>query len=294
MTEALKAKLFHSLGVDGVYGRTGSYEAVVAGLTRCVDALRPEAAEVFRFPPVMSRAQIERSGYLKTFPNLLGCMCALDQPEAQSRVAAGSGAETADWTSLLSAGDLVLTPAACYPLYPILAARGRLSEGGVTCYVACECFSREPSTAIDRFQSFRMREFVRIGAAHDIVQFRQDWIAQARALADDLGLQHKIDLASDPFFGRAGVLMANSQIEQALKFELLVPVISAERPTACMSFNYHQDHFGETWDLKTHDGGLAHTGCVAFGMDRLAVALFATHGPDSTAWPQTLKARLDL
>ena len=294
MTEALKAKLFHSLGVDGVYGRTGSYEAVVGGLTRCLDALRPEAAEVFRFPPVMSRAQIERSGYLKTFPNLLGCMCALDQPEAQSRVAAGSGAETADWTSLLSAGDLVLTPAACYPLYPILAARGRLSEGGVTCDVACECFRREPSTALDRFQYFRMREFVRIGAAHDIVQFRQDWIAQARALADDLGLQHKIDLASDPFFGRAGVLMANSQIEQALKFELLVPVISAERPTACMSFNYHQDHFGETWDLKTHDGALAHTGCVAFGMDRLAVALFATHGPDSTAWPQTLKARLDL
>ncbi len=294
MTEALKAKLFHSLGVDGVYGRTGSYEAVVAGLTRCLDGLRPEAAEVFRFPPVMSRAQIERSGYLKSFPNLLGCMCALDQPEAQARVAAGTCTETADWTSLLSAGDLVLTPAACYPLYPILAARGGLSEGGVTCDVACECFRREPSTAMDRFQSFRMREFVRIGAAQDIVQFRQDWIARARALADDLGLPHKIDLASDPFFGRTGVLMANSQIEQALKFELLVPVISAERPTACMSFNYHQDHFGETWDLKTHDGALAHTGCVAFGMDRLAVALFATHGPDSTAWPLTLKARLDL
>ena len=44
--------------------------------------------------------------------------------------------------------------------------------------------------------------------------------------------------------------MAMSQIEQALKFELLVPVHSAEQPTACMSFNYHRDHFGTTWNLR--------------------------------------------
>ena len=44
--------------------------------------------------------------------------------------------------------------------------------------------------------------------------------------------------------------MAMSQIEQALKFELLVPVRSAEQPTACMSFNYHRDHFGTAWNLR--------------------------------------------
>jgi len=41
-----------------------------------------------------------------------------------------------------------------------------------------------------------------------------------------------------------------SQIEQALKFELRVPVRSAAQPTACMSFNYHREHFGKTWDLR--------------------------------------------
>jgi len=34
-------------------------------------------AEVFRFPPVMSRRQLEDAGYLKSFPQLLGCVCAL-------------------------------------------------------------------------------------------------------------------------------------------------------------------------------------------------------------------------
>ena len=45
-----------------------------------------------------------------------------------------------------------------------------------------------------------------------------------------------------------------------------------------MSFNYHREHFGETWGLRDAKGEVLHTGCVAFGMDRLAVAMFATHG----------------
>jgi seryl-tRNA synthetase len=61
-----------------------------------------------------------------------------------------------------------------------------------------------------------------------------------------------------------------------------------------MSFNYHQDHFGHTWDLNTADGEAAHTGCVAFGMDRLAVALFATHGLDTAAWPAGVREALRL
>jgi seryl-tRNA synthetase len=198
------------------------------------------------------------------------------------------------WTDALEAADLVLAPAACYPVYPIAAARGPVPARGLTFDVAADCFRREPSTDIDRFQSFRMREYVRIGTATQIQAFRQDWIARATGLADLLGLSYTVDLASDPFFGRGGQIVAMSQIEQALKFELLVPIHATDKPTACMSFNYHQDHFGLTWDLKTEDGSPAHTGCVAFGMDRLAVAMFATHGVDVAAWPTAVKEALEL
>ncbi|WP_239510397.1 hypothetical protein, partial [Klebsiella pneumoniae] len=37
------------------------------------------------------------------------------------------------------------------------------------------------------------------------------------------------------------------------------------------------------------DGEPAHTGCVAFGMDRLAVALFATHGGTIAEWPASVR-----
>jgi seryl-tRNA synthetase len=293
--EALKLALFLETGVDGVYARTGLYEGVVEALTALISRRRPKAAEVLRFPPVMSRAQLEKHGYLESFPNLLGAVSCLCGDERHIRGAVKRFVEGGEpWTDSLEPADLVLAPAACYPVYPLAAARGPLPEPGLTFDVAADCFRREPSTDIDRFQSFRMREYVRIGTAEQIHAFREEWIAVATEIADGLGLSYRVDLASDPFFGRGGQIVAMAQIEQSLKFELLVPVRSTESPTACMSFNYHQDHFGETWGLRTADGAVAHTGCVAFGMDRLAVAMFATHGTDVDAWPAAVRETLRL
>jgi seryl-tRNA synthetase len=61
-----------------------------------------------------------------------------------------------------------------------------------------------------------------------------------------------------------------------------------------MSFNYHRDHFGTTWDIRDASGEPAHTGCVAFGMDRLAVAMFAIHGIDLAAWPASVRKVLEI
>ena len=143
-------------------------------------------------------------------------------------------------------------------------------------------------------QAFRMREYVCIGAPETALAFRESWKAKAEQLANQLGLPFTLLPASDPFFGRAGKLMAVNRVEQALKFELLIPVNSEEAPTACMSFNYHQDHFGTTWALRTDDGSVAHTACAAFGLDRLTIALFATHGLDLEAWPLTVREALGI
>jgi seryl-tRNA synthetase len=293
--DRLAASLFHPTGVDGVYGRTGVYESVVEALATLISLHRPARAEVLRFPPVMSRKHLERHGYLKSFPNLLGCVSCLSGAEGEIRQVVDRFEEDGEpWTDSLEAADLVLAPAACYPVYPLVAARGPVPKGGLIFDVAADCFRHEPSRDIDRFQSFRMREFVCIGAPEEIQTFRGAWIERAKELAEDLALPYRIELASDPFFGRGGQLAAVSQMQQELKFELLVPIRSEAQPTACMSFNYHREHFGDSWDLVTEDGAQAHTGCVAFGMDRLAVALFATHGARPADWPAAVREVLRL
>jgi seryl-tRNA synthetase len=286
----VEVALFHRLGVDGVYGRTALYEDMVTCLGAYITRARDPRAEVLRFPPVMSRKQLERSGYLKSFPNLLGCVCALHGSEDEIR----SAAESADWTSGLAASDLVLSPAACYPTYPLVAARGPLPAGGLIFDVQADCFRHEPSRALSRLQSFRMREFVRIGAPADISGFCTQWMERAQQLARELMLPHKVDAANDPFFGRVGQMMAVSQRLSSLKFELLIPYYEGAAPTACMSFNYHREHFGTVWGIRDAAGELAHTGCVAFGIDRLAVALFCVHGVEPKRWPAPVRQALAL
>jgi seryl-tRNA synthetase len=292
--EAITSSLLQPTAAPGVQARTGVFEEVIAGLTAMITSRREPGTEVFRFPPVMSRALIEKSGYLKSFPHLLGCVSSMTGTEASIRALVEGRTSGRDWVDALAATDLVLTPAACYPVYPIIAARGDVPREGVIVDVESYCFRREASAELGRMQAFRMREYVCIGAPETALAFRERWKARAREMAEQLGVPFNLEPASDPFFGRGGKLMAANQIEQALKFELLIPVNSEEAPTACMSFNYHQDHFGTTWGLRTDDGAVAHTACAAFGMDRLGVALFATHGLDLQAWPGSVREALSL
>jgi seryl-tRNA synthetase len=286
--------LFQSTGVDGVRARTALFENVIEGLTGFISRYREPSMEILRFPPVTNRAHIEKSGYLHSFPHLLGAVCCLHGSENEIRAVIDRSKTNGSWTEALSPTDLVLAPAACYPLYPLVASRGCIPVTGLVFDVASDCFRHEPSQDLDRLQSFRMREFVCMGSPDYVVEFRERWMARAPEFADLLGLQYQIDGASDPFFGRTGKLLAMNQVEQALKFELLIPVRSGQQPTACMSFNYHRDHFGTKWGIRTETGEVAHTGCVAFGIDRLGLALFATHGVDLRSWPTRTREALSL
>jgi len=280
-------------GVDGLYGRSGAFESVVDALERLITRLgAADHAEVMRFPPGMSRPAFERSGYLKGFPNLAGTVHSFCGDAAGHAEILACVEEGRDWTGQQEATDIVLTPAACYPLYPAAAARGPLPAGGRLFDLQSYCFRREPSLEPTRMQLFRMREYVRMGSPEQVLAFRESWLARGTDMIRDLGLPLAIDVANDPFFGRAGRMLANNQRAQGLKFELNVPVNSVEKPTACLSFNYHQDHFGSTWELRQADGSVAHTACVGFGLERITLALLRHHGLDLAAWPEAVRHTL--
>src|SRR6476620_179637 len=171
--DAIAEALLLPSGIDGVYARTAMFEDAVDGLSALISRHREPGTEVLRFPPVMSRRQLETSGYLKSFPHFLGCVCCLNGAEVQIRGAVERFEAGEDWTDDLAAADLVLTPAACYPVYPLVASRGEVPAGGLLFDVACDCFRREPSKNVDRLQSFRMREYVCIGTPSEIGDFRE-------------------------------------------------------------------------------------------------------------------------
>jgi seryl-tRNA synthetase len=291
MREMLDRRVLIASGVRGVYGRGSAFEQVIAGVQSQVDAVSSRhGAERLSFPPVLPRTVLRRVGYLENFPQLCGSVHAFsgdDQKHAGliERVAAGG-----DWSEFLGQTEVVLTPAACYPLYPTLT--GTLPHGGKLFDLCSFCFRHEPSDDPARMQSFQIRENVRAGTADDVQRWRAQWIEDGQALLESLGLQVQLAAASDPFFGRGGRLMKAQQQTQELKFELLVQVWSEAEPTAVASFNYHQEHFGHVFDIQTADGAIAHTACIGFGLERVAIALFKRHGLELGRWPEVVRRRL--
>jgi seryl-tRNA synthetase len=289
----LEAGLLISSGVPGVYGLSGTFESVVerfeAYLTRVSAGL---GAEVMRFPPLLSRHTYRRTDHLDMFPNLMGSVHTFLGTGTEALELTRKNNAGEDWSADLAPTDVMLTPAACYPLYP--TATGVLSDDGRTVDLRAFVFRHEPSSDPARMQIFRQREFVRLGSPLQALAHRDEWLDRGRTLLCALGLDPQPVVANDPFFGDGNRLMAATQREQTLKYELVAPTSSAEKPTAIASCNCHLDHFGRAFDIRTSDGDCAHSACIGFGLERITLALFAAHGLRLPAWPASVRGVLGL
>jgi seryl-tRNA synthetase len=289
--ELLAAGILVPTGTDGLYGRSAVYEAIVAGMDAMADRVSAsEGTLSYRFPPVMPRPVLERTGYLSSFPDLIGSVSTFTGDNEDHRKLMDVAESGGEWTALLQEAGVSLCPAACHPLYPML--KGPQPEGGTRYDVAGWCYRHEPSIDPARMQAFRMHELVFVGDPADAREHRDRWLEMGRETLTALGLEVETVVANDPFFGRAGRILANNQREETLKYEIVTPIDSAERPTAIASSNCHLDHFGLPFGITTAQGEVAHSCCFGFGLDRITLALLRTHGTDPGAWPFATRQRL--
>jgi seryl-tRNA synthetase len=294
LEDLVEAGLLVPYGVPGVYGRGERFERVRLALEWLVRDASPEQSERISFPPLLPREHLETAGYLKSFPHLAGSVFAFDGDQGQAEELAARAGRHEDWSGFQSMTDLVLLPAACYPVYPMVAGRGPLPSGGLTVDVGGGCvFRNEPAEDPARLQVFHMHEFVRCGEREVVLDWRDEWRDRGLELLRSLGLDAQFELAADPFFGRGGRMLAANQREQELKFEITVP-IAGDEPTAVASFNYHRDHFSGSFGIRTASGDVAHTACLGFGEERITLALFRAYGPDPDEWPTVVLDRLAL
>lgn len=287
----VKAGLIVPVGVPGIFGRNAVFEDVLARFDAAVTRLATDdRADFFVFPPTIERRILEKVGYMDSFPQLAGTVHSffgkeLDARKLAERIHAGGA-----WGDAMGMTDVSLNPAACYPLYPTLP--GTVPSGGRVVTMLNWVFRHEPSPEPTRMQAFRVREYVACGPPEMVVRWRDTWLERGKRLLESLGLPAKADVASDPFFGKGGKMLAASQRELKLKFEVLVPVISRENPTACCSFNYHEAKFTDAFGIALPDGAIAHTACLGFGLERCVMALFQEHGFDPGKWPGAVREKL--
>lgn len=289
--EMLSSGLLIAGPVDGLYGRSGTYEHVATGVESLVTRLGADEVEDYvRFPPVLPRTVFEQTGYLSSFPDLMGSVHSFTGDDRQHAAMVALAESGKEWARSLEPTEVMLCSASCHSLYPGFA--GVLPEGGRTLEVSSWCFRHEPSRALTRMQAFRMVEYVYVGDASVAVMFRDRWIQRGRDTLGELGLDIDTVAANDPFFGRGGRLLARNQREEELKFELVSPFDASAPPVAIASSNLHQDHFGHTFGISVPTGEVAHSTCFGWGLDRIVLALFHSHGTYPGEWPDGVRSRL--
>lgn len=278
-------------GVKGGYGRGAVFEDILVRFDQLVMRIaRDDGAEQVQFPPIVPRSLIERVGYMDNFPHLSGSIHSFFGTDREALGVSAKVHAGEAWTDMLAPTEVMLTPAACYPVYPMFS--GLLPHQGRLVTLVGWVYRHEPSDEPTRLQAFRIREYVRTGTNDQVVEWRDRWLDRGLALLQSLGLPARSDVANDPFFGRAGKMMAASQRDQRLKFEILVPVNSEEQPTALCSFNWHQDHFSSVFGIRDSEDKLASTACLGFGLERVTLALIKHHGFDVNAWASDVRRLL--
>ncbi|MER6197009.1 hypothetical protein ABT234_06485 [Streptomyces sp. NPDC001586] len=248
---------------------------------RVLDGLRAGLATLFgaqteehySAPPVIARTTLDLAGYPESFPQLLGTV--------QGNPDGGEPGPT----------DLALTSAACHHLYPLVA--GETIAGARSLSVEASCYRGEATSETGRLRSFRMYEVVRFGAPEAVEQWRDEVLAVADGWLGELGLATRVIAASDPFFGRPGRLVAAVQRAEELKWEVTAELADG-LVQSIASANWHKEHFGEAFGFTLADGSIGHSACLAFGLDRIVIALRHRHGDDLESWPAPVRRRLGL
>ncbi|MDO4255063.1 MAG: hypothetical protein Q4C81_07970 [Kocuria sp.] len=290
--------LLPTLGL-GVTGTGVAMEAVIRGVENLArdrvqrDLPRPGALNTVRFPPVNGRTMLERTDYVASFPQLLGTIDVFDGNTKDHRKLLADREAGQPWDGHLHTSDYALVPAACHPLYAWLGQTEHSLVDGSVWAITGDCFRNEPSQDPMRLVSFRMLEFVLVGTPQQALDHRAAMLDLGSELLKELGLDVAVEAANDPFFGRAGVMLAQGQRAAQLKFEITTQIYPG-RDTAISSGNCHEEHFGAEFGLVTEDGAVAHSACFGFGLERIALALARTHGTDLSMWPGPVRNLLGL
>lgn len=251
------------------------------------------------YPALMPSPVLARCNYFKYFPHTVSMVVHLvedyDKIDEFRRVNDhGTHLDVPDW-SAFETPQVCLNPAVCYHCYQAMEREKMTAEGRVVTAVG-RCFRYESKNIVglDRAWDFTMREIIFVGTEAWVSAQRQKAMEAQLEQVKAWDLDAAFETANDPFFSAAYATKTYWQVRNDLKYEMRLNVEpgadGAPRTIACASANLHENFFGKTFDITASDGNPVFTGCAAWGLERLVLALFSQHGFEPARWPESLRA----
>jgi seryl-tRNA synthetase len=249
-------------------------------------------AEARTFPSLIGADVLDRCRYLKNFPASLNLVSHLREDHGVlqefARRVTWDGKQLVHDPAGVSGVECLLSPSVCFHWYMWLRDSHLPAPRAITALGKCFRYESSNLTGLERLWDFSMREVIFVGPPDYVLGTRKTLVDLSARFLDELGLAYEISTATDPFFVDSYAVQAAYQQGFELKYELLTPLPYSGKKLAVGSINYHQDFFGRSFAIETPEGP-AHTGCIGFGYERLALAFVAQHGVDDRTWPDAVK-----
>ena len=291
----LQARAEVSQEADGIYTLGPLLTRLIAFFENQFLALADSfGAAPYRFPTLIPARYLERVNYFRAFPHSLTFVTHLREDlhvidEFSQNAACNQQGLTTPPGSFASIQAL-LSPAVCYHLYFALADKP-LPGGQLAATAVGNCFRYEAInlTSLERMWNFTMREVIFVGPKDFVLENREIARQRMAKFFEQIGLAYRVESANDPFFIGEFRKQAAFQSAFQLKYEIRARLPFKDSTLAVGSYNYHQDFFGRSLNISLPDGSPAHTGCVAFGLERIAFAFLAQFGLDPAGWPMPVR-----
>jgi seryl-tRNA synthetase len=251
-------------------------------------------AKPYRFPILISARFLDRVDYFSAFPHSLTFATHLREDLDVIKQFAEKATYEEDGLNApsdsFSRFQTLVSPAVCYHLYFSLADRP-LPDGKLVATAVGHCFRYESTnlTSLERLWDFTMREVIFVGAKDFVLEKREESRLFMQKVFEDIGLAYRVETANDPFFVGEFRKQVAFQTAFQLKYEIRASLPFKDATLAVGSYNYHQDFFGRHLNITLPDGSPIHTGCTAFGLERVAFAFLSQFGLDVKDWPQPVR-----
>ncbi len=252
-------------------------------------------ANPYRFPTLIPARYLERVNYFHAFPHSLTFATHLREDLdvidhfAQHAACDEHGLNTPPES--FSAIQTLLSPAVCYHLYFALADQP-LPGGKLVATAVGNCFRYEvdqPDLSGAPVELHHARGDLR----------RRRRTSSWRTARPPASACARYSKRSGWLTGWKAPTIPSSSASSASRPPSRAPSSSSSRSApACRSktstlavgsYNYHQDFFGRNLNITLPDGSPAHTGCVAFGLERMAFAFLAQYGLEPEDWPAAVR-----
>ncbi len=257
---------------------------------------RPFGAREESFPNCIPVDSLGRAQHLSSFPEHLHFLTHLREDLDLLDAYAGKVKETGGGvipdTAAVSRAELVQNPSTCYHCYAARKDSEISANTAITAITKCHRFEAANHVELGRLLEFSLREVIFLGEPDYTRETREQTLSLVEALAGDWGLCGELVPSNDPFFTSDFEAKATQQRRLALKFEYRMAIPGKERKLAVMSSNLHGPTFSKAFNIR-NSGRVINTGCLGFGLERLALAIVAQHGIDPAGWPEGLAGEYD-